>query len=75
MLSKKNYTSEYISTLQKKTGADPSILERTVYAFGLLEANQQHPQHQSIGICLHDKIIFDVTGNRFIYREHRMMDG
>ncbi len=38
MLSKENYTSEYISTLQKKTGADPSILERTVYAFGLLEA-------------------------------------
>ena len=38
MLSKENYTSEYISTLQKKTGADPSILERTVFAFGLLEA-------------------------------------
>ncbi len=38
MLLKENYTSEHISMLQKKTGADPSILERTVFAFGLLEA-------------------------------------
>ena len=38
MLLKENYTSEHIAMLQKKTGADPSILERTVFAFGLLEA-------------------------------------
>lgn len=40
MLSKENYTSEYLAMLQKKTGSDPSILERTVFAFGLLEAIQ-----------------------------------
>lgn len=38
MLSRKNYTAEYISKLREETGADPSILERTVFAFGLLEA-------------------------------------
>ena len=38
MLLKENYTAEHINKLREKTGADPSILERTVYAFGLLEA-------------------------------------
>ena len=38
MLSRENYTREHIDDLKKQTGADPSILERTVFAFGLLEA-------------------------------------
>ncbi len=38
MLSRENYTAEHIATLRQQTGTDPSILERTVYAFGLLEA-------------------------------------
>ncbi len=38
MLSHDNYTAGYINQLRNKTGADPSILERTVFAFGLLEA-------------------------------------
>ena len=38
MLLRENYTAEHITRLQKETGADPSILERTVFAFGLLEA-------------------------------------
>ena len=38
MLKRENYNSEHIETLKKQTGADPSILERTVFAFGLLEA-------------------------------------
>lgn len=38
MLLRENYTKEHIETLREKTGADPSILERTVFAFGLLEA-------------------------------------
>jgi len=38
MLKRENYTSEHIDALRKQTGADPSILERTVFAFGLLEA-------------------------------------
>ena len=38
MLKHENYTSEHIAALRASTGADPSILERTVFAFGLLEA-------------------------------------
>lgn len=38
MLSAVNFTQEYIRKLQKESGADPSIIERTVFAFGLLEA-------------------------------------
>jgi hypothetical protein len=38
MLLHDNYTTEHIAKLREETGADPSILERTVFAFGLLEA-------------------------------------
>lgn len=38
MLLRENYTAEHIAKLREETGADPSILERTVFAFGLLEA-------------------------------------
>ncbi len=38
MLSKDNFTKENIQRLQKMSGNDPSLLEKTVYAFGLLEA-------------------------------------
>lgn len=38
MLLRENYTKEHIAWLREQTGADPSILERTVFAFGLLEA-------------------------------------
>ena len=38
MLLRENYTTEHILRLREETGADPSILERTVFAFGLLEA-------------------------------------
>lgn len=38
MLLRENYTAEHIAKLRQETGADPSILERTVFAFGLLEA-------------------------------------
>jgi len=38
MLSKSMYTSEYIQQLRDRTGADPTLLERVIYAFGLLEA-------------------------------------
>lgn len=38
MLSRENYTELHINNLRAETGADPSILERTVFAFGLLEA-------------------------------------
>jgi hypothetical protein len=38
MLSHENYTKTHINDLWIKTGADPSILERTIFAFGLLEA-------------------------------------
>ena len=38
MLKKNNFTLENIRRLKTKTGLDPSLLERAVYAFGLLEA-------------------------------------
>ena len=38
MLLKDNYTAEHIAQLRKQTNADPSILERAIYAFELLEA-------------------------------------
>lgn len=38
MLLRENYTKEHIVALREQTGADPSILERTVFAFGLLGA-------------------------------------
>ncbi len=38
MLRRENYTAEHILRLRNETGADPSILERTIFAFGLLEA-------------------------------------
>lgn len=38
MLSQVNYTSEHIAAIREQTKADPSIIERTVFAFGLLEA-------------------------------------
>lgn len=38
MLSKEIYGLEYIRELQKRYGKDPNLLERVVFAFGLLEA-------------------------------------
>ena len=38
MLSKENFTEQHIRELQKMNRRDPILLERTVYAFGLLEA-------------------------------------
>ena len=38
MLVKENYTREHIQILRDNTNADPSLLERTIFAFGLLEA-------------------------------------
>lgn len=38
MLRKENFTEKHIRELQKTSKRDPILLERTVYAFGLLEA-------------------------------------
>lgn len=38
MLDKRNYELEYMRELQEKYKKDPSLLERVLYAFGLLEA-------------------------------------
>lgn len=38
MLKKENFTEEHIRTLQRDSRRDPVLLERAVYAFGLLEA-------------------------------------
>lgn len=38
MLIQDNFTRENIERLRKLSGNDPSLLEKAVYAFGLLEA-------------------------------------
>lgn len=38
MLAKENFTEERIRSLQESSRRDPILLERTIYAFGLLEA-------------------------------------
>ena len=38
MLSKQMFTADYIQELHSRTGNDPVLLERVIYAFGLLEA-------------------------------------
>jgi len=38
MLSHINFTEEYIRELQRKSKRDPALIERTIFAFGLLEA-------------------------------------
>lgn len=38
MLKTENFTLEHIRTLKANSDSDPAILERTVYAFGLLES-------------------------------------
>lgn len=38
MLKRDNYTLSHIMDIRAQTGSDPAIIERTVFAFGLLEA-------------------------------------
>ena len=41
MLSKDNFSKEHIDELRAKYKRDPALLERTIYAFGMLEALSQ----------------------------------
>lgn len=38
MLKKENFTSEHIQKVRERTKTDPTIIERAIFAFGLLEA-------------------------------------
>ena len=38
MLSVENFKKEHINRLRENSNCDPAILERTVFAFGLLES-------------------------------------
>ena len=38
MISRENYFEPHIRELQKSSKGDPGLIERTLYAFGLLEA-------------------------------------
>jgi predicted nucleotidyltransferase component of viral defense system len=38
MITKETYTIEYVNSLREKYKKDPSLLERFLFAFGLLEA-------------------------------------
>ena len=40
MIDKQIYEMDYIRQLQRKYSADPGLIERALYAFGLLEAIQ-----------------------------------
>lgn len=49
MLLRDNYTANHIEELRRRTGADPSILERTIFAFGLPVLIKLHRiQYQSM---------------------------
>ena len=54
MITKENFEESHIKNLQKKYGCDPGLLERVVYAFGLLEAlaRVQMPFLFKGGTCL-----------------------
>lgn len=41
MLTKENFNESHIRMLQKQSKKDPALLERAVFAFGLLEAIRQ----------------------------------
>lgn len=45
MLSRTMFTIEYIHQLRENTGYDPQLLERVIYAFGLLEAIRKVELH------------------------------
>lgn len=38
MLTKENFSKEHIQTIQNRSHKDPLLIERTIFAFGLLEA-------------------------------------
>ncbi|MBR1709697.1 MAG: nucleotidyl transferase AbiEii/AbiGii toxin family protein, partial [Clostridia bacterium] len=38
MFTSENYTADHIREVRERTKADPSIIERTIFAFGLLES-------------------------------------
>lgn len=38
MINKATFELEHIRSLQKSSGSDPILIERSLYAFGLLEA-------------------------------------
>ena len=62
MLSKEIFTLDYIRELQKKYKKDPGLLERVMYAFGLLEALTQ------VGM----KFIFKGGTSLLLLTEHPM---
>lgn len=41
MISRENYKEAHIRELQASSKGDPGLIERTLYAFGLLEALRQ----------------------------------
>lgn len=41
MLTKENFKESHIRMLQKESKKDPALLERAIFAFGLLEAIRQ----------------------------------
>ena len=50
MLKRENFTEEHIRNLQQSSRRDPVLLERAVYAFGLLEALARVEMHSSLKV-------------------------
>jgi len=40
MLTKENFNKDHIEKLHRESGSDPILLERVLYAFGLLEVHE-----------------------------------
>jgi hypothetical protein len=53
MIIRENYEEEHIRELQSKSRRDPQLIERALYAMGLLEALQEISRGRE-------------TGNRFL---------
>lgn len=47
MISRENYFEPHIRELQKSSKGDTGLIERTLYAFGLLEALRRVGMHTS----------------------------
>ena len=47
MIDKENYSEEHIKALKLLSGANEDIIERTLFAFGLLEATHKQDWNSS----------------------------
>ena len=51
MIIKENYSEEHIRQIQNDNHRDPGLIERTLFAFGLLGATYENPAFCNYRIC------------------------